>query len=74
MINPTINIFWWKKAQNVFFPRSLGICDTSFQRALPQNWRLTCMFATTETLLLELPCLNILSSLFDFFFFFVQRQ
>ena len=41
-----------------------------FRASLPQNWRLTCMLATTLKLLLELSCLHILSSLFDFF---VQR-
>ena len=39
-----------------------------FGAALPQNWRLTFMFATTITLLLELSCLHILSSLFDFLY------
>ena len=29
-----------------------------FRAALPQNWRFTCMFATTWTLLLELSCLH----------------
>ena len=39
-----------------------------FRAALPQNLRLTYMFATDTTLLLELSCLNILSSLFDFLY------
>ena len=39
-----------------------------FRAALPQNWRLTYMFATNITLLLELSCLYILSSLFDFLY------
>ena len=35
---------------------------------LSQNWRLTCMFATTSALLLmESSCSHVLSSLFDYF-------
>ena len=39
-----------------------------FRAALLQNWRLTYMFATNITLLLELSCLHSLSSLFDFLY------
>ena len=42
-----------------------------FRAALPQNCRLTCLFATIVTLLLELSYSHIISSLFDCF---VQRQ
>ena len=42
-----------------------------FRVALPQNWRLRCMFAIIFTLLLELSCLQILSI---FFFFFLYKD